>query len=276
MSQATESRSSDLNGAEQASLPARVSTLIYGTTCYLIFFVTFCYLIGFVGNLLVPKSIDSGTPGPAAVAVGINLLLLSLFALQHSVMARPAFKRWWKRIVPQQIERSTYVLLTSLCLILLVWQWQPMPHAIWDTSGTPIGALLTGLFFAGWGLVLYATVLIDHFDLFGMRQVVLYMRRRKYGHHPFSTPSMYLYMRHPLYLGWFIAFWAAPTMTVGHLLFAFVMTSYILVAVIYEERDLVRQFGDAYVRYQETTPKFFPTGRGRRRRAAGLTPAGQR
>lgn len=274
MSQQTEARTSKHDTTTNAPLAARIAALAYGTASYLIFFVTFCYMIGFIGDLLVPKSIDSGPAGPVGIAALVNLMLVTLFALQHSVMARPAFKRWWTRIVPKPIERSTYVLLTSACLILLMWQWQPMPRTVWDFGGTPLGLALFGLFFAGWGLVLYATVLIDHFDLFGMRQVVLFMRQRKYGHHPFSTPSLYQYMRHPLYLGWFVAFWATPTMTSGHLLFSFTMTSYILIAVVFEERDLAKHFGDAYVRYQETTPKFFPAGRKRNVRPA--TPAAQR
>lgn len=240
---------------------SRIGVLIYGTICYLIFFVTFLYSIGFLGNLVVPKSIDSGMVGQLGVAVAVNLALLSLFAVQHSVMARPAFKKWWTKFVSWDIERSTYVLLSSVILALLYWQWRPMTDVIWQVEN-PIGTdILRGLFFAGWALVLYATLLIDHFDLFGMRQVVLSFRGVEYSHHPFATPSLYRYMRHPLYLGWFTVFWVTPTMTSGHLLFAVVASAYILVAVVLEERDLVTHFGEVYVRYQATTAKFFPFGK---------------
>ena len=240
------------------SRAGRIACFVYGTTCYLLFLATFAYSIGFLGNLLVPKSIDTGTEGSLLMSIVINLALLSVFAVQHSVMARPAFKQWWTRIIPQPVERSTYVLLTCAALALLYWQWQPLTSVVWDLQASALGPFLTGIYFAGWGLVLYATLLIDHFDLFGMRQVVLELRERKYTHHPFRTPSLYLYMRHPLYLGWFIVFWVTPLMTAGHLLFAAVASGYILVAVLFEERDLVAHFGDAYRRYQETTPKFFP------------------
>jgi len=243
------------------SASSRITTLIYGTVCYVIFLGTFLYSIGFVGNLVVPKSVDSGTAGPLGVALAVNLALLSVFGLQHSIMARPAFKAWWTKFVPVQSERSTYVLFSSLALLLLYWQWRPMTNIIWNVEN-PVGhAVAQGAFFAGWGLVLYATMLIDHFDLFGMRQVVLHFREMKYSHRPFKTPSLYQHMRHPLYLGWFMVFWCTPTMTGGHLLLAGVTTAYILVAVVLEERDLVSHFGDAYRRYQETTPKFFPIGK---------------
>ena len=252
---------------------SRIATLTYGTICYLIFLATFTYSIGFVGNLIVPKSVDSGDVGPVGMAIVVNLVLLTVFALQHSIMARPAFKDWWTKFVPWAIERSTYVLLSSLALALIYWQWQPITNVIWQVEN-PIGfGILQGLFFAGWALVLYATLLIDHFDLFGMRQVVLSFREIEYSHHPFDTPSLYQYMRHPLYLGWFMVFWMTPTMTGGHLLLAGVTTAYILVAVVLEERDLVNHFGDVYRRYQETTPKFFPFGK-KAGKAAGVS-AGQ-
>ena len=255
------------------SSTSRIATLIYGTVSYLIFLGVFMYSIGFVGNLVLPKTVDSGVPGPLGVALAVNFGLLTIFALQHSIMARPAFKAWWKQYVPVQAERSTYVLLSSLALALLYWQWQPMTTVIWDIQ-SPIahGILMLG-YFSGWALVLYSTVLIDHFDLFGMRQVVLNFREMKYSHHPFDTPSLYQYIRHPLYLGWFTVFWVTPTMTGGHLLLAGVTTAYILVAVVLEERDLVSHFGDAYRRYQETIPKFFPFGRNTAKPAPKATSA---
>jgi protein-S-isoprenylcysteine O-methyltransferase Ste14 len=242
----------------------RTAILLYGVICYAIFFGTFLYAIGFIGNLGVPKSIDSGleTAWPAAVAV--NALLLTVFALQHSVMARPFFKRWITRYIPQPAERSTYVLASSLAFILLFWAWRPLPETVFSLEGEATRAVLTAVFLAGVTLVLYSTFLIDHFDLFGLRQVVLHFRGRPYSEKHFVTPSLYRHIRHPLYLGWFITFWATPEMSVGHLVMAVATTAYILIAILFEERDLSTLLGPEYRAYRERTPKFFPRLRGRR------------
>jgi protein-S-isoprenylcysteine O-methyltransferase Ste14 len=235
----------------------RWSFFVYGVFCHLLFLVTFAYLAGFVGNFLVPKSIDSapaGGPGPAV----FDLVLIGLFGLQHSVMARPWFKRHWTRLVPQPIERSTYCLLSCLALFLLMWQWRGQGAVIWDVQD-PLGrGLLWALFAAGWLLVPAVSLMINHFDLFGTRQVWLYLRGRPYTPLPFRTPLLYNRMRHPLYVGWALAFWAAPTMTLGHLLFAGSMTLYMALAARVEERDLVGHFGDTYRTYQQSVPMFLP------------------
>ncbi len=232
--------------------------LLYGVVCYAIFFATFLYAIVFLGNFFEYKTIDSGEVGSTTQAIIVNLVLLSLFAVPHSVMARPAFKKAWTKIVPEPIERSTYVLQSSLLLILLFWQWQPMMEVVWAVADQPVAYIFWALFAAGWGLVLLSTFLIDHFDLFGLRQPWLYWKGEEYTSKPFGTPGLYKYMRHPLYLGWFLAFWATPSMTTGHLLFAVVTTAYILVAIQLEEKDLVEHFGDDYVEYKKTTPMIFP------------------
>lgn len=236
----------------------RTATLVYGVTCYAVFFASFLYLVGFLANAGVPKSIDSGSGLAWPAAVAINLGLLAVFALQHSAMARPAFKRAWTRIVPRSAERSTYVLFTVAALVLLVAGWQPLPHVLFRIEDEAARAAIYGVFGLGVGLVLYSTCLIDHFDLFGLRQVVLHFRGRPYEEKSFVTPSLYRHIRHPLYVGWFVAFWATPDMTVGHLLFAAVNTAYVLVAIVYEERDLGNALGEEYLEYRERTPKFVP------------------
>ena len=244
----------------------RTTALFYGTVCYVAFFLTFLYAIGFLANLVVPKSIDSGVPGPLGQTVLVNLALLSVFALQHSIMARPAFKRVWTRVVPQPVERATYVLASSAAMWLLFAFWQPIPALVWDFGGLA-GAMLTWLFFLGVATVLYSTFLIDHFDLFGLRQVVLHFQGKPYTEKRFATPSLFLLVRHPLYVGWFMTFWFTPQMSVGHLLFASVASAYILVAVLFEESDLLEMLGDDYRRWRERTPAFIPRIGGRRKTA---------
>jgi protein-S-isoprenylcysteine O-methyltransferase Ste14 len=211
-----------------------------------------------MGNLIVPKSIDSTPEHPLGQALLINLGLLSLFALQHSVMARPAFKRWWTRFVPQPVERSTYVLFSSLALLLLFWQWQPMGGVVWQVEDTIGRGILFSFFAFGWLLVLVSTFLINHFDLFGLRQVYLYLRGREYTQLTFGTPGPYKYVRHPLYVGWLFAFWATPTMTAAHLVFALLTTAYILVAIQLEERDLLAAHGESYAAYRRRVPMLIP------------------
>jgi protein-S-isoprenylcysteine O-methyltransferase Ste14 len=236
----------------------RVLAFLYGLVCYLIFLVSFLYAIAFVGNIgLVSKTIDSGPAVPLPRALIINALLLSLFAIQHSVMARQWFKRARKQIVPEPVERSTYVLLASVILLLLYWKWQPMKGIVWDVHNPSGRTILQGLFWIGWGLVLVSTYLIDHFGLFGMKQVYNYL----VGEHdepPFKTPTLYKMVRHPLYLGFIIAFWSTPRMTGGHLFFAIMTTAYILVAIRFEERDLIKFYGDNYRRYREQVSMLFP------------------
>jgi methanethiol S-methyltransferase len=233
-------------------------TLVYGIVCHLIFLLTFLYAIGFVGNLFVPKGIDSGRQTSFAEALAVNLPLLGLFAVQHSIMARPAFKRWWNRLVPPPVERSTYVLVSSLLLALLFWQWSPMPRPVWEAQQPVVIGAMWGLFGAGWLVVLISTFLIDHFDLFGLRQVFLYAAGRPYSPPPFRTPALYRVVRHPLLLGFLIAFWATPVMTEGHLLFAVLTTAYILIGIQLEERDMRAAFGGTYDEYRQQVSMIIP------------------
>lgn len=236
----------------------RTLILAYGVVCYAVFFATFLYAIGFIGNVVVPTTLDAAPSGGPGAALLVNLGLLGLFAVQHSVMARPAFKRAWTRLVPEPMERSTYVLASSVALIALFAFWQPMGGVVWNVETPAARTALHGIFVLGWLTVLGSTFLINHFDLFGLRQVWLQFRGRPYTHLPFRTPGPYRWVRHPLYVGWLMAFWATPTMTVAHLVFALMTTAYILVAIRFEERDLVDAHGETYARYREEVPMLVP------------------
>jgi protein-S-isoprenylcysteine O-methyltransferase Ste14 len=235
-----------------------IFAFLYGLASYLLFVGTFLYAVGFVGNLFVPKNIDTGVAGSMGEAFIVNLLLMSLFAVQHSVMARKQFKEWWTQYVPKSVERSTYVLFASLALVLLFWQWQPLPAVIWQVNDPQIAAVITAASLLGWVLVLTSTFLINHFELFGLHQVVNNLSGRDMDKPRFKTPVLYRVVRHPIYLGFIIAFWVAPVMTVGHLLFAAVTTAYIFVGIFLEERDLVEMFGDEYRRYRERVGMVIP------------------
>jgi methanethiol S-methyltransferase len=249
----------------------RILFFAYGALSYLIFFGTFLYAIGFIGNLWVPTSLDGPPRDPWPLALAVNTALLGLFAVQHSVMARPWFKRRWTRLVPRPIERSTYTLFSSLALILLFWQWRPLGGTVWSVEDPAGQALLYALFAFGWGLVLVSTFLIDHFDLFGLRQVWLHLIGTPYTAREFREPWLYRYVRHPLYVGWFFAFWMTPTMTASHLVFALATTAYILIAIQFEERDLVREHGEAYEDYRRRVPMLLPFAK-RPPRQASLAP----
>ncbi|UEM09750.1 isoprenylcysteine carboxylmethyltransferase family protein [Bradyrhizobium barranii subsp. barranii] len=240
---------------------ARLAILLYAIVSYAVFTASFLYALGFVGNYVVPKSIDKsidvGAPANLGEAIVVNMLLMSLFAIQHSVMARPAFKRWWAGSLPIACQRSTYVLLSSLILLLLFWQWRPIPAPIWQASGM-IAWLLTGVHWLGWLIAFASTYMIDHFDLFGLRQALVALRGAEISGQSFRTPLLYKIVRHPLMLGFLLAFWATPEMTAGHLLFAIANTAYILVALQFEERDLIAEFGATYQDYRRRVPMLLP------------------
>lgn len=236
----------------------RVLAFVYGAACYGLFLAIFPYSIGFMGGFGVPTQLDGPLEGSLASAISINLLLLTVFALQHSVMARPAFKKILTRFVPEPIERSTYVLFSCLAMILLFWQWRPMGGEIWHIQSTAGQVVLYTMFGLGWVTIFCTTFLINHFDLFGLRQVYLYLRGKPYQALPFKTPGPYRLVRHPLYVGWIMTFWFTPYMTAAHLLFALGCTAYILVAIVFEERDLVDALGKDYEDYRQRTPKLVP------------------
>jgi protein-S-isoprenylcysteine O-methyltransferase Ste14 len=246
---------------DPAGAAARALTLVYGVGAYLFFLGTFLYLIGFVGNWIVPKGIDDGTPaGSAGAAVAANVLLLGLFAVQHTIMARPAFKKVWTRWVPWHVERSTFVLLSTAILAVMAWQWRPLPTPVWRIESPLVATLLAGLSLGGWAIVLVSTFLIDHFELFGLKQTVSYAMGRPHEPPRFKERLFYRWVRHPLMLGFLIAFWATPAMSQGHLLFAVVTTAYILVAVQIEEHTLVQLHGDQYRDYQRRVSMLLPFG----------------
>ena len=236
----------------------RVMALLYGIIAYFVFFFVFLYAIGFVTGLVVPKTIDGGMAGPVAEAIVIDLVLMSIFALQHSIMARQQFKAWWTRFVPKPVERSTYVLLASLALALLFWQWRPIAGSVWQIGEGPIATALTALGLFGWLIVLTSTFLINHFELFGLHQIACNLVGRPMPEPHFRTPLYYKIVRHPIYLGFVIAFWATPDMSAGHLLFAAVTTGYVLVGIQLEERDLIALFGDEYQRYRRRVAMLLP------------------
>jgi len=248
---------------------SRIATLIYGVLTYAFFLGVFLYAIGFIGGFYTPTQLDGPAERPLGIALAVDLGLLAAFAVQHSGMARPAFKRWWIRIVPQAAERSTYVLFTNVAMVILFLAWQPIGGVVWETEGLVRTAVI-GVYLLGWVVLLYATFLIDHFDLFGLKQVWRRFRNQDYIAPQFHTPGMYQVVRHPLYVGWLMIFWAAPTMTVAHLVFALMTTAYILVAIQFEERDLLDAFPREYAEYRRRTPMLLPR-LGRRRRQAPST-----
>ena len=243
----------------------RIGFFVYGVVCYAIFFVTFLYAIGFVGGFVVPRTLDGPRTAPLLAGIAINAVLLTIFAVQHSVMARKWFKERWTRVVSPVVERSTFVLAASLALILVFWQWRPLGGVVWSVEDRFARAILLALFAFGWALVLVSTFLINHFDLFGLRQVWLYLRNKPYTKLHFGTPGPYRVVRHPLYAGFLFAFWATPQMTYAHLLFAIATTAYILLAIQFEERDLVREHGASYEEYRRRVPMILPLTRAKAR-----------
>jgi protein-S-isoprenylcysteine O-methyltransferase Ste14 len=237
---------------------AGLVAVLYGVVAYGITLIALLYLIGFTGNLVVPKSIDSGAAGPLLQSAIIDTLLIGLFAIQHSVMARAGFKRWWTRIVPPSVERSTYVLFASFALLLLYWQWQPIPTPVWTVQDPIAASALDGIFWLGWVVLVVSTFLLNHFELFGLSQVFARLFGKQLSDGKFRTPLLYRYIRHPIYLGVLLAVWATPVMTAGHLLFAVVITGYILIGIQLEEHDLIQQFGDQYRRYRRHAAMLIP------------------
>jgi protein-S-isoprenylcysteine O-methyltransferase Ste14 len=236
----------------------RIAALIYGLASYALFVVTTVYAVGFVSGIAVPKTIDSGTPAPLVEALAVNLVLLAIFALQHSIMARKSFKRWWTQFVPEPVERATYVLLSTLALALLFWQWRPLPAVVWQIGDPAAAMIVQGLALLGWVIVFVSTFLISHFELFGLQQVFVHLDGRSLQPGRFRAPGLYRLVRHPLYFGFLVAFWAAPVMTLGHLLFAVATTGYVLVGIALEERDLVAAFGDEYRAYRKRVAMLIP------------------
>jgi protein-S-isoprenylcysteine O-methyltransferase Ste14 len=248
---------------QPAALTSRLLTLVYGLIAYAAFFFTITYAIGFVGNWLVPKSIDSGHGGPMLTALLVNSSILLAFVVQHTIMARPAFKRWWTRVIPPAIERSTFVLIASSLLLVLFWQWRPLPQVVWKIDDPLVAGLLQGLSLTGWIIVFASSFMVNHFDLFGLRQTWHHFRARACSPVGFRLVGLYKLVRHPLMLGFLIAFWSAPVMTQGHLLFALLTTGYILVGTRIEERDLVAQHGESYESYRREVPGLLPIPRRR-------------
>ena len=254
----TQSRALNETAFVQANLTGRIFAFLYGIAAYGVFFVTFLFAIGFVEGMVVPKTIDGGAAGPPARALVVDLVLMSIFALQHSVMARPQFKRWWTQFVPHSVERTTYVLAASLALAFLIWQWQPMLAPVWQIANSRLAFAVTGLSFFGWLIVLTSTFLINHFELFGLHQVANNLAGRAMPAPRFRAPLFYRFVRHPIYLGFIIAFWVTPNMTIGHLMFAAVTTAYIFAGIWLEERDLISVFGDEYRRYKNRVSMLLP------------------
>jgi protein-S-isoprenylcysteine O-methyltransferase Ste14 len=236
----------------------RLTIFLYGVTSYAVFFATFLYAIGFIGNFGVPRSLDDAPSGSFIGSLAIDLGLLALFAIQHSVMARPAFKRWFTRVVPESAERSTYVLASSLALIVMFASWQPLGGSVWTAQDATVRGVIWGSFAFGWLLLLASTFFINHFDLFGLRQVSLQLAGKTYTTLAFGTPGPYRHVRHPIYVGWMFIFWSTPTMSISHLVFAIATTVYMLIAIQLEERDLVDHFGETYSEYQERVPMIVP------------------
>ena len=251
----------------------KVLALLYGVAAYVFFFVTFAYAILFLGDVMVPKTVDTGASAPMLTAILIDAGLLSLFALQHSIMARQGFKKRWTRVVSWYVERTTFVVAASLVLALLLWQWRPIPQKVWDVQGTALGSVLQVTFWIGWGILLLSTFLINHFELFGLEQVWAYFRGQQFQRPAFKTPALYRSVRHPIYLGFVIAFWSAPVMSVGHLLFAAASTGYIVVGIYFEERDLIAAYGQAYRDYRARVPMLIPLLKLGRRNKTGDTQA---